>query len=133
MRGFSPLPALAGRATLFAARAPAGDPLTPACSANPDGGFSPAHLLGQNHRRPGQARHSTCVPQGPRRKAGPALLLPAGSREAPQRARPRRAPDRKGGRDRNVSVRLQSLTENSTNDPDMDALPAGFRLERRVN
>lgn len=46
---------------------------------------------------------------------------------------PRRAPDWKWTRDQNVAVLLQSLTENITNDPDMDALLAGFHLENPAN
>jgi hypothetical protein len=46
---------------------------------------------------------------------------------------PRRTPDWKWGREQNAAVLLQSLAESITNDPDMDALLAGFHPEQPAN
>lgn len=46
---------------------------------------------------------------------------------------PSRAPGWKWVREQNAAVLLQSLTESITNDPDMDALLAGFHPEQPAN
>jgi hypothetical protein len=46
---------------------------------------------------------------------------------------PQRTPDWRWVKDQNAAVLLQSLTESITNDPDMDALLAGFHLETPAN
>jgi hypothetical protein len=46
---------------------------------------------------------------------------------------PGHKPDWKWVRDANASVQLQSLSESITNDPDMDALLNGFKLEKAAH
>jgi len=46
---------------------------------------------------------------------------------------PKRTPGWKWVREQNAAVLLQSLTESITNDPDMNALLAGFHLEQTPN